>query len=292
MAIVLATRRSALALAQAELVAGRLRAEGHEVDLLPLTTTGDRWSASGESGDPDKGMFVKELEQALLDGRADLAVHSAKDLPEELPADLALLGVSERADARDVVVGAPGGVLGLPPGARVATGSPRRAAQIAEVRPDVAIVDIRGNVPTRLDKLAAGAADALVLAAAGLDRLGRADVRRAALPVDICTPAPGQGYLALEGRVDDTHAAEVAAALTSEIDRVCLDAERAVLRAVGGGCRSALGAHCAPLEGGEYALRVYLREEGRRLGERAAVDGGDPADLAVSAVAQLRPVPE
>jgi hydroxymethylbilane synthase len=191
--IVLATRRSPLALAQTEAVAGALRAAGHEPELLGLTTTGDRWSAAGTGAAPDKGLFVKELEEALGDGRADLAVHSAKDLPAELPDGLAVVAVPPREDARDVLVGPPGGLAALPAGARVATGSPRRAAQVLAARPDLLIVPIRGNVGTRLDKLARGDADALVLAAAGLARLGLAPGGAEPLPIEVSTPAPGQG---------------------------------------------------------------------------------------------------
>lgn len=288
MAIVLATRRSELAVAQTTLVADRIRALGYDVELLPLTTTGDRWSANGDSAAPDKGMFVKELERALLDGQAHLAVHSAKDIPAEMPDGLGLLGVPPRADARDVVIGAPGGVLALPPGARVATGSPRRAAQIEEARPDLEIVDIRGNVPTRLRKLADGAADALVIAAAGLDRLGLDDVARAPLPVELSTPAPGQGYLALQGRLDDPKAAELGESLSTAEDRACLEAERAVLIAVGGGCQSAVGAYCAALpDDGGYSLTVYVRPDGTTIGVRAAVEGDDAEVLAAEAVAGL-----
>ena len=259
----------------------------HDVELLPLTTAGDRWSADGDAAPPDKGMFVKELERALLDGAADLAVHSAKDIPAEMPDGLGLVGISPRADARDVVVGAPGGLLALPPGARVGTGSPRRAAQIEEARPDIEIVDIRGNVPTRLEKLASGSADALVIAAAGLDRLGRDDVARAPLPVDLSTPAPGQGYLALQGRLDDREMTDLGAALTDDVDRACLEAERAVLVAVGGGCRSAVGAHCAPLADGGYSLAVYVRHEGASVGVRTVVEGQIATALAAEAIAGL-----
>jgi hydroxymethylbilane synthase len=283
---VLATRRSDLAVAQTGLVADRIRALGHDVELLPLTTTGDRWSASGDSAPPDKGMFVKELERALLDGDAHLAVHSAKDIPAEMPEGLGLVGVPPRADARDVVIGAPGGLLALPPGARVATGSPRRAAQIEEARPDLEIVDIRGNVPTRLKRLEDGLADALVIAAAGLERLGLG-VARAPLPVELSTPAPGQGYLALQGRRGDLEVAGLASNLTEDADRLCLDAERAVLVAVGGGCQSAVGAYCSALAGGRYSLTVYVRPEGATIGTRAAVEGDDARTLAAEAVAAL-----
>ncbi|MBJ7457195.1 MAG: hydroxymethylbilane synthase, partial [Thermoleophilia bacterium] len=244
--MVLATRRSPLALAQTEFVAAALTAAGHEVELLPLTTTGDRWSASGTGAAPDKGLFVKELEEALLDGRAHLAVHSAKDLPGELPAGLAVLAVPAREDARDVLVGPPGGLAGLPAGATVATGSPRRAAQVLAARPDLRVVPIRGNVGTRLDKLARGDADALVIAAAGLRRLGLTPDGTTPLPVEISTPAPGQGLLALQGRADDPETAAAVAVLDDPAAHACLRAERALLAALGGGCLQPVGAYCAP----------------------------------------------
>jgi hydroxymethylbilane synthase len=289
--LVLATRRSPLAVAQTEWVAEGLRAAGHEVELLALITSGDRWSAGAPNGGegPGKGIFVKELEEALLDGRADLAVHSAKDVPTVLPDGLALVGVSHRADPRDVLIGSPAGLPGLRIGARVGTGSPRRAAQLAEARPDLEIVEIRGNVGTRIDKMERGEVDALVLAAAGLERLGLAPSARAPLPVAICTPAPGQGYLALEGRAGADEVARAASALGDPLDRVCLDAERAVLAGLGGGCRSAVGAYCEPLVDGALRLTVYVREEDEEItGARATVEGAPAAAaLARSALAAL-----
>ncbi len=183
---------------------------------------------------PDKGLFVKELEEALRDGRAHLAVHSAKDLPGELPAGLAILAVPPREDPRDVVVGPFGGLGGLTAGATVATGSARRAAQILEARPDLDIVPIRGNVGTRLEKLEAGHADAIILAAAGLRRLGLDPEGAAPLPVDVSTPAPGQGLLAVEGRDDDPDLARAVAAL-DDAGRPRVPARRA--RAPGGAGR-------------------------------------------------------
>jgi len=221
---------------------GRLRAAGHRVELLQVVTTGDRWSAAGGT-DATKGLFVKELEAALLDGRADLAVHSAKDLPGELPHGLAILAVPEREDPRDVLIGPPDGLQGLSPGARVGTGSPRRAAQIRVVRPDITCVEIRGNVGTRLEKLARGeGVDALMLAAAGLARLGLAPVGLTPLDVATCVPAPGQGALAIEGRSDRSELAEVVTLLDDPATAACVRAERALLAAIGGGCREPVGA--------------------------------------------------
>jgi hydroxymethylbilane synthase len=286
--LILATRRSPLALAQTEQVARALRAAGHDAEPLALTTTGDRWSAEDRTPAPDRGLFVKELEEALLDGRADLAVHSAKDLPGALPAGLAVVAVPAREDPRDVLVGPAGGLDGLPAGARVATGSPRRAAQLLAARPDLVVAPIRGNVGTRLDKLARGEADALVLAAAGLRRLGLAPEGATALPVEVSTPAPGQGLLAIEGRRDDPAAAAAAAALDDPAANACLRAERALLSALGGGCMQPVGALCEPA-GDRLRITAFAGSEDGSLAERTSLEGdrGDPEGLGREAAAAL-----
>lgn len=272
-------------------MAGALAVAGHRVELLPLTTTGDRWSASGTEAGPDKGLFVKELEEALLDGRAHLAVHSAKDLPGEMPPGLAVLAVPAREDARDVIVGPVGGLAGLPAGARVATGSPRRAAQILAARPDLHIVPIRGNVGTRLDTLAAGVADALVLAAAGLRRLGIAPPTESALDVSVSTPAPGQGFLALQGRADDPALAAAAGVLDDPVAHACLLAERALLEALGGGCLQPVGAFCEP-HGGGLRLTAFAGSDDGIRGERVVHQGSlaDPVALGHAAAGALAAV--
>ena len=261
------------------------------MELLPLVTTGDRWSASGAGAAPDKGLFVKELEEALLDGRAHLAVHSAKDLPGELPAGLAVLAVPAREDARDVLVGPGGGLGALPAGATVATGSPRRAAQILAARPDLAIVPIRGNVGTRLEALAAGEADALILAAAGLRRLGLDPPGATPLEVEISTPAPGQGLLALQGRDDDAEVAAAVAVLDDAAAHACLRAERALLAALGGGCLQPVGAYCAPVPGG-LRIVAFAGSDDRTRGERVVREGrlADPEALGREAAAALADV--
>lgn len=234
---------------------------------------------------------MKELEEALLDGRADLAVHSAKDLPGELPAGLAIVAVPAREDPRDVLVGPPGGLPGLAPGARVATGSPRRSAQVLAARPDVEVVPIRGNVGTRLDKLAHGEADALVLAAAGLRRLGLDPPGAEPLRPDVSTPAPGQGLLAIEGRPDEPAARAAAAALDDPVAHACLRAERAVLAALGGGCLQPIGALCEPhLDG--LRLTAFAGSADGRRGERVVVNGapGDPEGLGAQAATALAAV--
>lgn len=234
---------------------------------------------------------MKELEEALLDGRAHLAVHSAKDLPGDLPAGLAVLAVPTREDARDVLVGPPGGLEALPAGAAVATGSPRRAAQVLAARPDLRVIPIRGNVGTRLDKLARGDADALVMAAAGLRRLGLTPDGTTPLPVDVSTPAPGQGLLALQGRVDDPETAAAVSVLDDPAAHACLRAERALLAALGGGCLQPVGAYCAPHGEGLRIVAFAGSDDGER-GERVVRDGasGDPDGLGRDAAAALAAV--
>ncbi len=247
-----------MALAQSEWIAGLLRDAGHVVTLLPIVTTGDRWSASGATETP-KGLFVTELEEALRDGRADIAVHSAKDLPSDLPLGLGILAVPSREDPRDVLVGV-GDLADLPNGARVGTGSPRRAAQLRRHRPDLDIGDIRGNVGTRLEKLDRGEFDALVLAAAGLTRLGLAPSHLTSLPIEVCVPAPGQGALAIEGRRDDRDVATAVGGLIDPDAMACVGIERALLQALGGGCREPIGVLATSLDG-VFPVDVFAAAE-------------------------------
>ncbi len=232
----LGTRGSALALTQARWVAQRL---GPDVELVPITTLGDRGAAV-----QDKSEWVSELERALLDGRIEIAVHSAKDVPTELDAGLELIAVPERADARDALCGAPS-LQALATGARVGTSSLRRTAQLRALRPDLQIVALRGNVDTRLRKLAAGEADALVLAYAGLQRLGREDEAGALL--DALVPAAGQGALALEARTGAV-AREVLSEVIDPIATACVDAERTLVHALGASCHTPVGAHAVAID--------------------------------------------
>lgn len=228
------TRASALALAQARWVADRLTRAGDDVEIVEITTLGDR-------GAPvqDKSRWVSELERALLDGRIDLAVHSAKDVPTELEEGLELVAVPERADARDAICGA-SGLDALPRGARVGTSSLRRTAQIRALRDDVEVVSLRGNVDTRLRKLADGEAEALVLALAGLQRLGRADA--AGGVIDEFIPAAGQGALALEARVGAFDGGRLAA-VNHPPSQACVTAERHLVHALGASCNTPVGAY-------------------------------------------------
>ncbi len=241
------SRGSQLALWQANHIAALLREQGHEVEIKIIKTTGDRQQEVAFAQVGSKGMFTKEIEQALAAGQVDLAVHSLKDLPTELPEPFALAATPPRVDARDVFVSVKYASLAeLPRKARVGTSSPRRRAQLKVLRKDVKVVEFRGNVDTRLRKLAEGQVDAILLAAAGLDRLGRTDwVRERLDPMDFC-PAAGQGALAIETRKDDAATMDAVAFLDHADTRFAVTAERAALAALGGGCQVPIGIHCRP----------------------------------------------
>jgi hydroxymethylbilane synthase len=245
------SRGSQLALWQAHHIAGLLRGQGHEIEIEIIKTTGDRLQevtfAQVEAITGAKGMFTKEIEEALADGRIDLAVHSLKDLPTELPEPFALAATPARADARDAFVSVHHTSLAaLPHGAKVGTSSTRRRAQLKALRPDLDIVEFRGNVDTRLRKLGEGQVDAILVASAGLDRLGKTDWLRERLePKDFC-PAPGQGSLGIETRIDDTATFEAIAFLNDPDTHFAVTAERAALAALGGGCQVPIGVHCRP----------------------------------------------
>jgi hydroxymethylbilane synthase len=283
----LATRGSALAIIQAQLASDALarRYPEHEFVLVPLTTHGDRHPSMPLRESAREGVFVKELEHALLDGRAELAVHSAKDLPTLPTPGLTLAAFLPRADARDVLIARqPATLAELAPGSRIGTGSPRRAAQIAAVRPDLQAVEIRGNVDTRLRRLADGAVDALILAAAGLERLGRLAEPYQLLPFDVMLPAPGQGALVVQA-IAGSQAAQLAAEIDDGDTRRAVEAERALLRRLGGGCLSALGAF-ARVDGDDLALEaVVLDASGStiiRAGARAQSDARVVEEVAAS----------
>jgi hydroxymethylbilane synthase len=232
------TRRSALALAQAQLIVQALGGG----EIVPIVTRGDR-GATGE----DKSRWVAELEQALVAGEIDLAVHSAKDVPGELGEGLSLHGAPARAPAEDVICGS-SGLQALGAGARVGTSSIRRMAQLRAAREDLDVVSLRGNVDTRLRKLADPdeGLDAIVLARAGLERLGRASEIGGTLELGRFVPAPGQGILALEGRADDARARAAVAAITDRVSFCALRAERALAAELAASCNTPLGAHAAP----------------------------------------------
>jgi len=240
MPLTIASRGSQLALWQARWVGGQLTALGHECRIEIIKTTGDKITDVPLAKVGGKGLFTKEIEEALLDGRADLAVHSLKDLPTELPAGLALAAVPEREDPHDAVVGRK--LADLPAGATVGTSSLRRAAQLRRLRPDLIIESIRGNLDTRLRKLDEGQYAAVVLAAAGLKRLGWAGRIAEILSAEAMCPAVGQGALAIETRTDGV-GWDACAALNHAATHSAVAAERAFLRALGGGCQVPIGAH-------------------------------------------------
>jgi hydroxymethylbilane synthase len=239
------SRGSQLALWQANHIADRLRGHGHSVEIEIIKTTGDRLQEVTFAQVGSKGMFTKEIEEALAEGRVDLAVHSLKDLPTELPPGFALAATPTRVDPRDVFVSVKyEHVSSLPAGSKVGTSSQRRRAQLKELRPDVEAVEFRGNVDTRLRKLSEGQVDAILLAAAGLDRLKKTEwVRQRLEPKDFC-PAAGQGSLGIETRLNDEATIVALAFLDDRATRYAVTAERAALAALGGGCQVPIGIHC------------------------------------------------
>ena len=251
----LGTRGSALALAQSGLVARALEAAepALSVELVEIVTSGDETSGRRSASLGDKSRFVKEIEEALLAGEIDMAVHSAKDVPGVLPDGLSIVGVPPREDARDALCGAES-LDALGEGASVGTSSLRRRAQLLAVRPDLRVSELRGNVDTRLRKLAEGSHDAVVLAVAGLKRLGRDE--GSPLPIAVMTPAPGQGSLALEARRDDERAVALAAAVTDRDALIRLTAERAVVERLDATCHTPVAAY-AELRGDALELVAF-----------------------------------
>jgi hydroxymethylbilane synthase len=239
------SRGSQLALWQANHISALLRAEGHSVEIEIIKTTGDRLQEVTFAQVGSKGMFTKEIEEALAEGRVDLAVHSLKDLPTELPGPFALAATPPRVDPRDVLVSVRhANLAALPQGALVGTSSQRRRAQLKALRPDIEAIEFRGNVDTRLRKLAEGQVEAILLAAAGLDRLEKTEwVRERLEPRDFC-PAAGQGSLGIETRKDDAATIAAVAFLNDPETRFAVTAERAALAALGGGCQVPIGIHC------------------------------------------------
>jgi len=266
----LGTRGSALALAQAQLVADLLG----DAEIVPVETSGDRGAVG------DKARFVKELEEALLAGEVDLAVHSAKDVPAVLPDGLVLVGVPDRADARDALCGV-AALSELADGATVGTASVRRRSQLLASRPDLVVSELRGNVDTRLGRLAGDEFAAIVLACAGLARLGRFE--GSPIAVGEMTPAAGQGCIALEARSDDAVAAEAGAAVTDPEALVRLTAERALVTALDATCDTPMGA-LASLEGQTLSLSAYagLPDGSRWVRDRFEGPASEPAALGAS----------
>jgi hydroxymethylbilane synthase len=280
MTIRLGTRGSRLALVQSELVAERLRAAGHEVELVPIVTEGD---VRPIDMSPGEGVFVAALARALLSMDIDLAVHSAKDVPLVEDPGLAIAAYPERADPRDALITRPGdgSLESLPRGAIVGTDSPRRAGFLLAARPDLKVVPLHGNVETRLRRLDEGAADALVLAAAGIDRLGRQARIDERFAPDVLAPAPGQGALAVQVRRNDARLMELVSAFDDSDVRLAVEAEREVLRTTGGSCRAPVGA-LASVVGDEFTLLAGgVNSDGSdKLVERLTGNRGDARDFA------------
>lgn len=283
----IATRKSALALWQAEHVAALLRAAhpGLAVELVPLSTRGDEILDQPLATIGGKGLFLKELEVAMLEGRADLAVHSLKDVPVELEPEFALPAILPRADAADAFVSNRyTDLAALPHGAKVGTSSLRRQAQLRALRPDLELLDLRGNVGTRLAKLDAGKYDAIVLACAGLERLGLAARIRSRLAAPDWLPAPGQAAIAIEARADQGATLDLLAVLDDADTRVEVSAERAMNQALGGSCTVPVGAWCTLTERGLHLAGLVGDVAGGRL-LRAQAEGEDAVALG-QAVAQ------
>ena len=267
----LGSRSSALALVQAEAVAAALGG----AEVVPIRT------ADADPG--DKARFVRGIEVAVIEGEVDLAVHSAKDLPGERPDSLALVGVPGREDPADAFVGDAASVARVAEGARIGTASLRRRSELLALRPDLEITELRGNVDTRLARSAAGDYDGIVLAAAGLTRLGREAEIGFRFDLEQLTPAPGQGTLALEARADDPEAAAAAAAISDRTALIEFTAERAATQALGASCDTPVGV-CARLDGGELSVLGYagLADGSEWVRDRVAGDPDQPAALGLS----------
>lgn len=286
--VVLASRRSSLARRQTELVAGALRRAwpGLETEILLITTQGDRARHHPLPEIGGKGLFTQDLEQALRDGRADLAVHSLKDLPIEEANGLTVGALPPRADAREVLVAAgPQRLMDLPAGAVVGTSSLRRQAQLLAVRPDLLVRPIRGNVETRIRKVRQGRFDAVLLAAAGMLRLGLSDLIAEWLGFEVMLPAPGQGALAVQCRREDAAVLRLLERIDDATTRAAVLAERAFLRELGGGCSAPVAAYAhfegtglnlagmvASLDGREVIRVAGTGQDPHRLGEAVARD--------------------
>ena len=282
------TRGSRLALAQAELAADASRSVIPHSSIVPIATTGDAISVRRPRGGwvESDGQFTRDIERALLDGRIDVAVHSYKDLPTAEAAGLAIGAVLPRADARDCLVTGDGGPMeALPTGARVGTSSPRRAAQLRAARPDIVAAAIRGNVETRLRRLREGEFEAVLLAAAGLDRLGIAVPDHARLPFEVSLPAPAQGALALQVRADDDDVIARLAELDHSPTRIAVETERRLLRRIGGGCLAPLGA-LGEVDGAVLRLRAAYDAGDRRLVRADATGDAAAPDAVIDRVAR------
>ena len=286
--ITIATRESALALWQAEFIREQLikANPGLKVSLLGMTTKGDQWLNAPLKEIGGKGLFIKELEVAMLEGKADLAVHSVKDLPAHLPEGFSLPVIGFRDDVRDVLVGASGGIDSLPAQAKIGSSSPRRQAQLLAQRPDLQVESIRGNVQTRLHKLDSGEFDAIILAQAGLSRLGIQRSDASFMDVEQSLPAPGQGALGIEVLSDSPVIELLDGLLQPDVAR-CVQAERGISAGLGADCALPVAAHAVLDEQGAIFLRALVAAPDGSQILRAEGRDTDPKLLAARVVADL-----
>ena len=273
------SRGSQLALWQAHYISELLRAQGHTVEIEIIKTTGDKITDVALAKVGTKGMFTKEIEEALVEKRVDLAVHSLKDLPTELSSDFEIAAITTREDPRDVFCSVNfASIKDLPQHANVGTSSLRRQAQLKALRPDLQAYPLRGNVDTRLRKLESGDYDAIILAAAGLNRLGKTELIRQVIPVEIMTPAAGQGALAIEIRSGDNATRALMAFLEDTATRAATTCERALLNKLGGGCQVPIGAFAEVKAGRIRLTAIVAHPDGTRV-LREMSEGDDPVGL-------------
>jgi hydroxymethylbilane synthase len=273
------SRGSQLALWQAHHISDLLRAQGHGVELEIIKTTGDKVTDVALAKVGTKGMFTKEIEEALAENRVDLAVHSLKDLPTELASDFEIAAITKREDPRDVFCSVKfSNLQALPQRANVGTSSLRRQAQLKAIRPDLQIHPLRGNVDTRLRKLEAGDYDAIILAAAGLNRLGQTQSVRQVIPPDVMTPAAGQGALGIEIRNGDAATRALLAFLDDAAARAATTCERALLNKLGGGCQVPIGAFAEVTAGRIHLHALVAHPDGTKV-LRETCEGDDPVRL-------------
>jgi hydroxymethylbilane synthase len=276
------SRGSQLALWQANHISGLLRAQGHQVEIEIIKTTGDKITEVALAQVGTKGMFTKEIEEALAEDRVDLAVHSLKDLPTALSAGFEIAAITEREHPQDVFCSKTySSIEQLSPGARVGTSSLRRQAQLKALRPDLDIHPLRGNVDTRLRKLESAEYDAIILAAAGLNRLGKTDLVKQVIPVEIMCPAAGQGALGIEIRAGDVVTRHYLQFLDDAAARASTTCERALLHKLGGGCQVPIGAFAEVRQGRLHLVGVVAHPDGRTV-LRESQDGTDPTKLGES----------
>jgi len=281
------SRGSQLALWQANHISALLRSRGHEIEIEIIHTTGDKITDVALAKVGTKGMFTKEIEEALAAGRVDLAVHSLKDLPTELPGGFEIAAITKREDPRDAFCSREySKVEDLAKGARVGTSSLRRQAQLKAIRPDLNIYPLRGNVDTRLRKLAEGEYDAIILASAGLHRLGKTELVKQIIPAEIMCPAAGQGALGIEIRKGDAKTRDLLTFLNDPNARAATTCERALLNSLGGGCQVPIGAFAEMKNGKLHLDSIVADPDGSKL-LRDSREGTDPEKLGNEAGASL-----